>query len=219
MFFSITLHAQDQPVNRQNNAGQDANTNGNNEEAGDTAADAPASGEETTTANIEENADAGDTTANTGAGANAVTDSDAPDEAASNVPPVPQTTTSQSGSPAVLSDDDGTGRDGTNNVQRASMNMAGAPASNLKLGDNSAVQENSEMNGRQALTRAKSKSSKDQDSNADPSGEASNETNANNRRGNNAQSDQNLSSKEKEADTNADQAKKKTSKRKRKGGK
>src|SRR5688500_642649 len=44
-------------------------------------------------------------------------------EAASNTPAVEQTTTSGSGSPAVLSGEDGDGRDGTNNVQRASMNM------------------------------------------------------------------------------------------------
>jgi hypothetical protein len=44
----------------------------------------------------------------------------------SNAPAVIQTTSSESGSPAILSKDNGKGRDGTNNVQRSSYNMAGA---------------------------------------------------------------------------------------------
>lgn len=44
----------------------------------------------------------------------------------SNAPVVLQRTTSESGSPSVLSKDNGRGRDGTNNVQRATYNMAGA---------------------------------------------------------------------------------------------
>ena len=44
----------------------------------------------------------------------------------SNAPAVIQTTTSESGSPAILSDNNGSGRDGTNNIQRGTMKMAGA---------------------------------------------------------------------------------------------
>ncbi|MBT1700931.1 hypothetical protein KK083_28825 [Fulvivirgaceae bacterium PWU4] len=44
----------------------------------------------------------------------------------SNTPAVIQRTTSESGSPSVLSKDNGRGRDGTNSVQRATYNMAGA---------------------------------------------------------------------------------------------
>jgi hypothetical protein len=42
-------------------------------------------------------------------------------------PAVIQRTTSESGSPSVLSADNGRGRDGTNNVQRSSINVAGSP--------------------------------------------------------------------------------------------
>ena len=48
------------------------------------------------------------------------------DPAKSNAPAVIQTTTSESGSPAILSGDNGNGRDGTNNVQRGTLKMAGA---------------------------------------------------------------------------------------------
>jgi hypothetical protein len=44
----------------------------------------------------------------------------------SNAPAVIQSTTSESGSPSVLSGENGSGRDGTNNVQRAKANIAGA---------------------------------------------------------------------------------------------
>jgi hypothetical protein len=42
-------------------------------------------------------------------------------------PAVIQRTTSESGSPSMLSADNGRGRDGTNNVQRSSINVAGSP--------------------------------------------------------------------------------------------
>lgn len=45
----------------------------------------------------------------------------------STPPAVIQRTTSESGSPSVLSADNGRGRDGTNNVQRSSINIAGSP--------------------------------------------------------------------------------------------
>ena len=52
----------------------------------------------------------------------------------SNAPAVVQTTSSESGSPAILSPNNGRGRDGTNNVQRSSYNMAGAQVpGNLEL--------------------------------------------------------------------------------------
>jgi len=53
------------------------------------------------------------------------------DPDASNVPAVTEETTSQSGSPAVLSEDEGEGRDGTNNVQRAEPNMVGSPVDGI----------------------------------------------------------------------------------------
>jgi hypothetical protein len=63
---------------------------------------------------------------------------------ASNAPAIPQTTSSQSGSPSILSSKDGSMRDGTNNVQRATMNMAGSPVRNVKL-QNESVNPNSEI--------------------------------------------------------------------------
>jgi hypothetical protein len=47
----------------------------------------------------------------------------------SNAPAVIQRTSSESGSPSVLSRNNGSDRDGTNNVQRSSYNMAGAKVS------------------------------------------------------------------------------------------
>ena len=134
-------------------------------------------------------------------------------EAVSNTPAVPQTTTSQGGSPAVLADDDGDGRDGTNNVQRASMNMAGAPASNLQL-DDKAANPDSEMKDRQDKTRDKAVSAGGKGNGTSP--RKSEEINEESRRENNARSDQNLSSKEKEAVTGSDGKSKKKSKKRRK---
>ena len=56
------------------------------------------------------------------------------DPASSNVPAVLQETTSQSGSPAVLSGEEGSDRDGTNNVQRAKPNMAGSDVKGMRYG-------------------------------------------------------------------------------------
>jgi hypothetical protein len=54
----------------------------------------------------------------------------------SNASAVIQTTSSESGSPAMLAEDNGTGRDGTNNIQRASYNMAGAKVDrDMRLSD------------------------------------------------------------------------------------
>jgi hypothetical protein len=57
------------------------------------------------------------------------------DPQASNAPSVIQETSSQSGSPAMLAEDKN-GRDGTNNVQRATPNMAGSPVGNQKAAGN-----------------------------------------------------------------------------------
>jgi hypothetical protein len=72
-----------------------------------------------------------------------------------NTPAITQTTTSSSGSPAVLSGKNGSNRDGTNNVQRASMNMAGSPANNLQLDEIGSEDANAEMEARQNVSRRK----------------------------------------------------------------
>jgi hypothetical protein len=56
------------------------------------------------------------------------------DPDASNVPAVMQENSSQSGSPAVLSGEEGSDRDGTNNVQRAKPNMAGSKVKGMHYG-------------------------------------------------------------------------------------
>jgi hypothetical protein len=55
------------------------------------------------------------------------------DPQASNAPTVIEETSSQSGSPAVLSGTKGEERDGTNNIQRAKPNMAGSSVNGLKI--------------------------------------------------------------------------------------
>lgn len=75
--------------------------------------------------------------------------------AASNTPAIHQTTSSQSGSPALLSGDQGNDRDGTNNVQRASMNMVGSPVKNLDIDDERPVDPDTEMQDRQEYTQEK----------------------------------------------------------------
>lgn len=63
--------------------------------------------------------------------------------ASSNAPVVLQRTTSESGSPSVLSKDNGRGRDGTNSVQRASYNMAGAEVpANMNLSQKNRSERN-----------------------------------------------------------------------------
>lgn len=58
-------------------------------------------------------------------------------------------TSSGAGSPAVLSDDDGRGRDGTGNVQRAQPNMVGSPVtSDMNLSErNSGAQDDGRVQG------------------------------------------------------------------------
>lgn len=78
---------------------------------------------------------------------------------AANVAPTDQeSTSSQSGSPAVLSGERGSDRDGTNNVQRASMNMVGSPVKNLDIDDERPVDPDTEMRDRQEYTQEKQQS-------------------------------------------------------------
>ena len=148
-------------------------------------------------------------------------DQNASDERASNTPAVPQTTTSQSGSPAVLSKDNGEGRDGTNNVQRASGNMAGSPANNLNLDEIKTEDADSEMKDRQGYTQDKQNSADRQNAEqaGNKTGGASNEINEKSRRENNALSDQNLSArdKKKSKDQKADKSDRKSKRKKKKG--
>ena len=147
-------------------------------------------------------------------------DNDASPERASNTPAVSQTSSSSSGSPAVLSKEDGKGRDGTNNVQRASMNMAGSPANNIRVTNNKDANPDSEMSDRQNYEQDKQRSAQNQtDKDTNPAARESNEINNNSRRENNAASDQNLSSKEKNpADDAGDKKSRKKAKKKRNRG-
>jgi hypothetical protein len=64
----------------------------------------------------------------------------------SNAPAVIQTTTSESGSPSILSENNGYERDGTNNVQRSSYNMAGAEVpGDMNLSDKNRGKRNVNM--------------------------------------------------------------------------
>lgn len=134
---------------------------------------------------------------------------------ASDTPVLPQMTSSSSGSPAVLAADNGNKRDGTNTVQRASMNMAGSPAANLNLSEGQAVDADTELSDRQDRVQEKQVSAKMRspgDDTATGSGEINNKT----RKENNALSDQNLSSKDKNSQPAVEEEDKKKDKRKRK---
>lgn len=56
-----------------------------------------------------------------------------------------QTTSSASGSPSVLSEEQGRDRDGTNTVQRGGLNMAGSPVDHLDLAGNKSVDVDEEI--------------------------------------------------------------------------
>lgn len=112
---------------------------------------------------------------------------------AGNTPTVSQSTSSSSGSPAVLSKGKGNDRDGTNNVQRASMNMAGSPVGNLDLDAGQTVDVDSELRDRQDRSREKEASAQKSTGGETPDTGSIDE---NTRRENNALSDQNLSSKD-----------------------
>lgn len=79
------------------------------------------------------------------------------DPNASNAPAVTHKTSSQSGSPAVLSDDKGEGRDGTNNVQRAEPNMAGSPVDGMRYSGREVNDANHEMRERSLEQQAEPK--------------------------------------------------------------
>jgi hypothetical protein len=81
--------------------------------------------------------------------------------AASSTPAIPQVTESMSGSPAILAADDGRKRDGTNSVQRASMNMAGSPVRNINLGEKN-VNPNTEIKRGTRAAEKKNPSAQDQ---------------------------------------------------------
>ena len=114
----------------------------------------------------------------------------------SNTPAVVQTTSSSSGSPAVPAGNSGKQRDGTNTVQRATMNMAGSPAENLNLSEGQAVDPDTELADRQDRTQEKQVSAEAHSQGGNTAGE-SGEINNNTRKENNDLSDQNLSSKDK----------------------
>ena len=181
---SLTVLAQSrrQPPQQQKNSGQQANAQGTNDTRQQNSADTTGTS----------NASASQNQARQGAGNASVSPA--------NTPAVPQTTTSGSGSPAVLSGKDGSQRDGTNNVQRASMNMAGSPANNLRLSEKRVVNADSEIKDRQKYSRDKQISEQRQNQKSGGSTAASRTStgeaiNDNNRKQNNALSDQNKSPK------------------------
>lgn len=91
-------------------------------------------------------------------------------------------TSSPSGSPSILSDDSGAKRDGTNNVQRATMNMVGSPAQHISLSKDVVNVSQQVRKERKSVSDASSR-------------RESNQINNKTRRENNDLSDQNLSSK------------------------
>jgi hypothetical protein len=134
-----------------------------------------------------------------------------------NTPAVTQSTESQSGSPAVPSENDGRKRDGTNSVQRASMNMVGSPANNIRLKqDRPSNDPNNEMRDRQVYEQDKSRSARNEEtsSGTTSSGGDANEINNKTRRENNADSDQSLSSQEKANDKRTSRAERRAKRKK-----
>jgi hypothetical protein len=75
------------------------------------------------------NKDQGSAANDNGNNANNSGSSSQGNSSANNAPAVIQRTSSESGSPSVLSKNNGSDRDGTNNVQRSTYNMAGAKVS------------------------------------------------------------------------------------------
>jgi hypothetical protein len=201
LFSAFALHAQDQSKNTQNKTAAPAQQASGGQDADTTRAKAgTASDIDATSANKTNGNETG--------------------ARASSTPAGPQTTTSQGGSPAVLSGKKGSDRDGTNNVQRASMNMAGSPAAGLKLDQNNSGKVDAEARDRQQYSQDKARSAQNQDR-ADGStvpgtaGSKPGQINNNNRKENNALSDQNLSAKEKKLKGKSED--KKSAKKKSKG--
>ena len=150
------------------------------------------------------NQNAADTTARNSRGENSEAANPKKSGNASNTSGMMEHTSSASGSPAMLSEGKGSERDGTNNVQRATMNMAGSPAQNLKLAKNPADASIEAEKGRGKVS--------ERGINRKP-----NVINNKSRRENNDLSDQNLSSKNKASKTIQDNTRKKSKRRKSKG--
>ena len=213
-FASSSLQAQDQKTQAQDQKTQSQEKRATGEEV-KRQQQSNASGSHNDAVNPKGTAD---TPGAAEAAASANNEGDGGDEqqAEANVPAVSQITTSSSGSPGVLSGKNGNERDGTNNVQRASMNMVGSPVRNLNLDNTRTVDADSELRDRQDYTQEKqvSANNQNQESGGNTSGK-SNQVNTNNRKENNAASDQNLSSKENKA-SGPDANKQKSDTRKRK---
>ncbi|HEY0656066.1 MAG TPA: hypothetical protein VGD65_23185 [Chryseosolibacter sp.] len=110
-------------------------------------------------------------------------------EERTNTPAVIQRTTSESGSPAILSGDNGTKRDGTNNVQRAKPNIAGAEEpGNMNLGEKKSSERNrntgtprirkQEEQPNQSTDAASKQAEKNQNKSASPTAEVQAESTA-----------------------------------------
>jgi ABC-type Na+ efflux pump permease subunit len=191
LLLSVLVKAQDQVK-------EGASETGARQENTGAAVDAGAQNESDTT----ETSGAGNTSANdaTANGQNAA-EAGSSDPAISNVPAVPQKTSSDSGSPAVLSNSDGILRSGTNNLPRATMNMAGAPAGDLNLDQEMAtdvdkeIDEKQQDSQRKAIARQRLNEAKKTDEEAGtPPGNQTDESaeiNERSRRENNLRSTQN----------------------------
>lgn len=207
LLFTFSLHGQNQPTQQQSqstdqNVGEGENIQ--NEQQGNDDANRQRG--------------TGDTPGAAEAAAAAANNGDADSTAqVSNAPAIPQTTESSSGSPAVLAEDDGEARDGTNTVQRASMNMAGSPVNNLNLTEGQAVDPDTEMADRQDRTQEKQVSAQMRGEGGNTVSE-SGDMNNNTRRENNALSDQDVSSKDKKSQSSEDEEKKGKQKRKKDRG-
>jgi hypothetical protein len=104
---------QEVPSNQYRNSGKDSLSNQSSADSSETEV-------------IQKNQDQGLGTDDDGNGLTNENNKTQSGEQRTNTPAVIQRTTSESGSPAILSGDDGKKRDGTNNVQRATPNIAGA---------------------------------------------------------------------------------------------
>src|SRR5690606_15142427 len=124
---TLSLNAQDapQPNNPQQEQTSDA-------DAGQRTNDTPGAAEAAAATNSDNAAD----TSSTGG-------------TASSAAAVTTPTPSSSGSPAVLSRNDGEGRDGTNTVQRATHNMAGSPVNGVRIPASGRDDANTELQDRQ----------------------------------------------------------------------
>jgi hypothetical protein len=146
VLLNVSLKAQDQV--KEGGSGTDARQENKGAGAADTGQQ---NAGDTTATSDTGNAAQNNTTSNGQNGGEA----NSSDPAISNVPAVPQKTSSDSGSPAVLSTSDGTLRSGTNNLPRATMNMAGAPAGDLNLDEEMATDVDQQIDERQQDSQRK----------------------------------------------------------------